>query len=81
MLIRGVVTAVELYDGVPYVTIGGSILPMSQVISVNQPRAQADTTEDDPSAASRLMAGALDLLNPIDELGSLASALNPLKLL
>ena len=81
VLIRGVVTAVELYDGVPYVTIGGSILPMSQVISVNQPRAQADTTEDDPSAASRLMAGALDLLNPLDELGSLASALNPLTLL
>ena len=81
VLIRGVVTAVELYDGVPYVTIGGSILPMSQVISVNAPRAQAETTEDEPSAASRLMAGALDLLNPIDELGSLASALNPLKLL
>ncbi len=84
VLIRGVVTAVELYDGVPYVTIGGSILPMSQVISVNAPTAptaQADTDEDEPSAASRLMAGAIDLLNPIDELGSLASALNPLRLL
>ncbi|WP_296815048.1 flagellar hook assembly protein FlgD [Brevundimonas sp.] len=82
VLIRGVVSAVELYDGVPYVTVGGSILPMSQIISVNAPRAQAAADDDDqPSAASRLMSGALDLLNPIDELASLAGAINPLKLL
>ncbi|HEY0053101.1 MAG TPA: flagellar hook assembly protein FlgD, partial [Caulobacteraceae bacterium] len=38
-LIRGAVTAVELYDGVPYVTVGGSIVPLSQIISVQLPAA------------------------------------------
>lgn len=81
VLIRGVVTAVELYDGVPYVTVGGSILPLSQVISVNAARPTPPPAEDEGGGASALMAGALDLLNPIDELAALARAVNPLKLL
>lgn len=34
VLARGKVTAVEMYDGQPYLTIGGSIVPLSSVISV-----------------------------------------------
>lgn len=38
-LIEGRVTGVELYDGEPYLTVGGSILPLSSVIALNE-RAQ-----------------------------------------
>lgn len=34
VLIRGRTSAVEMYDGEPYLTIGGSIVPLSSVISV-----------------------------------------------
>lgn len=34
VLIRGPVKAVEMYDGQPYLTIGGAIVPLSSVISV-----------------------------------------------
>jgi flagellar basal-body rod modification protein FlgD len=36
VLIRGAVTGVELYDGQPYLTVGGSILPLSSVIALEQ---------------------------------------------
>lgn len=89
VLIRGRVTAVELYDGVPYVTVGGAILPLSQVISVAEPGAAPTPApgEDDGDgdglggAAMAAVRGAADLLNPMDELAALARAINPLKLL
>lgn len=73
VLTRGRVTGVEMYEGVPYLTIGNSIVPVSSVIGLEEPRTVAaptptptpDTpTDDDESLASRI-----------------ASALNPLKLL
>lgn len=65
-LVRGRVTSVEMYDGTAYVTIGKSILPLDNLISLEERAAAttpppADTEEDDPSM-----------------LGTLANALNPL---
>lgn len=66
VLTRGRVTGVEMYDGVPYLTIGHSIVPVSSVIGLDEPTATAAATDDDDEAglAARI-----------------ASALNPLKLL
>lgn len=73
VLVRGRITGVELYDGQPYATIGGSIVPLSQLIALdessaadgqNPPNPTPDADDEDES----LMA-------------SIASALNPLKLL
>ncbi len=66
VLTRGRVTGVELYDGQPYLTIGSSIVPLNAVIGVEQ--ATADAATPDTSEDEGLMA-------------SIASALNPLKLL
>lgn len=68
-LIRGRVSSVEMYDGVPYVTIGNSIMPLENLISLEERAASttpppADAEEDDPSL-----------------LGTLANALNPLSYL
>lgn len=66
VLTRGRVTGVEMYDGVPYLTIGHSIVPVSSVIGLDEiaaPTATADN-EDDESLAARI-----------------ASAMNPMKLL
>lgn len=38
VLVRGRATAVEMYDGTPFLTVGGSILPLANVISVEEPR-------------------------------------------
>lgn len=82
VLIRGVVTAVELYDGEPYVTIGGSIVPLSQVISVNSAiPAQTADAGDEQGVLSTVVDVAKDLLNPVDEIAALAGAINPLRLL
>ncbi len=43
VLTRGRVTGVELYDGVPYITIGNSIVPVSTVIGLDE--------HQDPDAA------------------------------
>jgi len=79
VLIRGIVSGVEMYGGQPYVTIGGAIVPLSQVISVE---AQAPAA---PEQSQGLLAAtvdvAKDLLNPVDEIAALASAINPLRLL
>lgn len=83
VLIRGVVTAVELYNGEPYVTVGGSIVPLSQVISVNAvtQTAQAESDDDQQGVLGTVVDVAKDLLNPVDEIAALAGALNPLRLL
>jgi flagellar basal-body rod modification protein FlgD len=67
VLTRGRVTGVELYDGQPYLTIGSSIVPINAVIGVAAPTTASQTPADTPEDQS-LMA-------------SIASALNPLKLL
>ena len=66
VLTRGRVTGVEMYDGVPYLTIGNSIVPVSSVFGLKDPVAAATSTgtDDDQSLAARI-----------------ASALNPLNLL
>jgi flagellar basal-body rod modification protein FlgD len=65
VLMRGQVTGVEMYDGAPYLTVGNSIIPVSTVISLQQ-HAAAQTSVVDTA---------------VDALSSVASALNPLKLL
>ncbi|GAA0652970.1 flagellar hook assembly protein FlgD [Brevundimonas lenta] len=45
VLVRGVVTGVEMYDGQPYLTIKNSILPLSSVISLNQPKPDSDNDD------------------------------------
>lgn len=51
-LIRGRVTSVEMYDGVPYVTIGKSIMPLETLISLEERAAVTPpppgTDEEDP---------------------------------
>jgi flagellar basal-body rod modification protein FlgD len=42
VLVRGLVTGVEMYDGQPYLTISNSILPLSSVISLNQHKPNDD---------------------------------------
>jgi len=65
VIMRGQVTGVEMYDGVPYLTVGNSIIPVSTVISL-QKHAEAST-------------GIVD--KTLDAVSSAASALNPLNLL
>jgi len=61
VLTRGQITGVELYDGVPYLTVGNSILPMSSVIAL-QDHKPAAAPEDEPSALAR----AASALNPLN---------------
>lgn len=68
-LIRGRITSVEMYDGVPYVSIGKSIMPLETLISLeeradNATKPPVDTEEENASL-----------------LGNLANALNPLSYL
>lgn len=68
VLTRGRVTGVEMFDGVPYLTIGNSIVPVSSVFGLqDHVAANAATQAADDSEASLA--------------ARIASALNPLKLL
>lgn len=51
VLTRGEVTGIEMYDGQPYLTVGGSIVPLSTVIAVDRLRA-AQPTPPDPSTST-----------------------------
>jgi len=51
VLTTGRVTGVEMYDGVPYLTIGNSIVPVSAVIGLDE-HVTADTTDDDDDEAT-----------------------------
>lgn len=51
VLTRGEVTGVEMYEGQPFLTVGGSIVPLSTVIAVDQRRA-ATPPVPDPSAST-----------------------------
>lgn len=66
VLTRGRITGVEMYDGVPYLTVGNSILPLSAVIALQEGRTTAGppAANDDPESA----------------MAAIASALNPMKL-
>ncbi|MBU1346314.1 MAG: flagellar hook assembly protein FlgD [Alphaproteobacteria bacterium] len=67
VLTRGRVTGVEMYEGVPYLTIGASIVPVSSVFGLQNPvtgQTPPDGAGDEESLAARI-----------------ASAINPLKLL
>jgi len=55
-----------MYDGVPYLTVGNSILPLSTVIALEESRAAATTTTGGAADASLL--------------AQLTSTFNPLKL-
>jgi flagellar basal-body rod modification protein FlgD len=46
VLTRGRVTGVELYDGVPYLTIGNAIVPVTSVIGLDE----AEADEPEPEA-------------------------------
>ena len=66
VLTRGRITGVEMYDGVPYLTVGNSILPLSSVIALEEHTATAANDTDTEEESSLL--------------ASVASALNPLKM-
>lgn len=64
VLTRGRVTGVEMYDGVPYLTIGHSIVPVSSVIGLEEAATATATTDDDAGDES-LAARIADALNPL----------------
>ncbi|WP_309629124.1 flagellar hook assembly protein FlgD [Brevundimonas sp.] len=68
VLTRGRVTGVEMYDGVPYLTIGNSIVPVSSVFGL-QDHVAADAAPEGAEDSEASLAARI------------ASALNPLKLL
>ncbi|MDO9589151.1 MAG: flagellar hook assembly protein FlgD [Brevundimonas sp.] len=68
VLTRGRVTGVEMYDGVPYLTVGNAILPLSTVIALEEARAAGTSP---PPANDDEEQGLL---------ASLASSLNPMNL-
>ncbi|MFN3668329.1 MAG: flagellar hook assembly protein FlgD [Brevundimonas sp.] len=67
VLTRGRITGVEMYDGVPYLTVGNSILPLSTVIALEEARTAATPPPANDDADEGLLA-------------SIAASLNPLKL-
>jgi len=67
VLTRGRITGVEMYDGVPYLTVGNSILPLSTVIALEESRAPMTPPPANDDAEDGLLA-------------SIAASLNPLKL-
>ena len=67
VLTRGRITGVEMYDGVPYLTVGNSILPLSTVIALEESRTALPPPANDGDAEAGLLA-------------SLAASFNPLKL-
>lgn len=62
VLTRGRITGVELYEGVPYLTIGNSILPQSTLIALDE----ASTLQADEDEDSSLLAKAADAINPFN---------------
>ena len=63
VLIRGRVSGVEMYDGQPYLTIGRSVVPLSNVIALEeQAQAQLPPDEDEES----VMASIASALNPFN---------------
>lgn len=49
VLTRGRITGVEMFEGVPYLTVGNAVLPLSSVIALDEAKTTtaANNTEDD----------------------------------
>lgn len=63
VLIRGRVTSVEMYDDMAYVAIGGSVMPVSKLIALDEAKAaSASKATDDES----LMARVASAINPFN---------------
>lgn len=65
VLTRGRITGVEMYDGVPYLTVGNSILPLSTVIALEESRAGATPPPANDDSEEGLMAAIASSLNPM----------------
>ena len=68
VLTRGRITGVEMFEGVPYLTVGNAILPLSSVIALEEAKTPTATAATNDNSE-----------NP-GLLASVASSLNPLKL-
>ncbi|CAN5135755.1 flagellar hook assembly protein FlgD [soil metagenome] len=66
VLMRGEVTGVELYDNVPYLTVGNSIVPVSTVISLQQHAASAVPDTSLAAKAASAVSSAASALNPLN---------------
>lgn len=67
VLMRGRVTGVEMYDGQPYLTIGNSIVPLANVIALEEQKTtSAPPPPDDEEEDQSLMARVASALNPFD---------------
>lgn len=62
VLIRGRVSGVEMYDGQPYLTIGRSVVPLSNVIALEE-QAQAQLPPEDEESVMASIASALNPFN------------------
>lgn len=65
VLTRGRITGVEMHDGVPYLTVGNAILPLSSVIALEEAKTTTATNDNSKNGGP---------------LASIASSLNPLKM-
>lgn len=68
VLIRGRVSAVEMYGDEPYLTVGNSILPMSTIIALEEHKPASEPTdppEEEPEDPG-LMASIASALNPFN---------------
>ncbi|MDP3079754.1 MAG: flagellar hook assembly protein FlgD [Brevundimonas sp.] len=65
VLTRGRITGVEMYDGVPYLTVGNSILPLSTVIALEESRTAATQPPANDDSEEGLMAAIASSLNPM----------------
>ncbi len=65
VLTRGRITGVEMYDGVPYLTVGNSILPLSTVIALEESRNAATPPPANDGGEEGLLASIAANLNPL----------------
>lgn len=65
VLTRGRITGVEMYDGVPYLTVGNSILPLSTVIALEESRNAAPPPPANDDGEESLLASIAANLNPL----------------
>jgi flagellar basal-body rod modification protein FlgD len=65
VLTRGRITGVEMYDGVPYLTVGNSILPLSTVIALEESRNAATPPPANDDGEESLLASIAANLNPL----------------
>lgn len=66
VLVRGRVTGVELYNGQPYLTIGRSVVPLSNVIALDEPGPTPTPPLPDDDDDESLLAQVVSALNPFN---------------